>query len=112
MWLRRRLGRLPPLRLAISSSFGRNLEIVQLLWLPAGSRRLHSDLEVLRAKLAALTGPVVVVDICSGKDSFSAALIPEFPNVHVLNYDKAGPDPRFFRVANARECIQTCACFW
>ena len=58
---------------------------------PAFAQRL----EVLRGKLAALDGPVVVVDVCSGKDSFSAALIPEFPNVHVLNYDKAGPDPRF-----------------
>jgi hypothetical protein len=48
-----------------------------------------------RAKLAALGGPAVVVDVCSGKGSFSAALIPEFPNVHVLNYDKVGPDPRY-----------------
>jgi len=58
---------------------------------PAFERRL----EVLRGKLAALKGPVVVVDVCSGKDSFSAALIPEFPNVHVLNYDKTGPDPQY-----------------
>jgi hypothetical protein len=58
---------------------------------PAFEQRL----EVLRTKLAALDGPAVVVDLCSGKGSFSAALIPEFPNVHVLNYDKVGPDPRY-----------------
>ena len=58
---------------------------------PAFQQRL----EVLRAKLAALNGPAVVVDVCSGKDSFSASLIPEFSNLHVLNYDKTGPDPRY-----------------
>jgi len=58
---------------------------------PAFEQRL----EVLRTKLAALDGPAVVVDLCSGKGSFSAALIPEFPNVHVLNYDKVGPDPHY-----------------
>ena len=36
--------------------------------------------QLLRAKLATLRGPVVVVDVCSGGCSYSQ-LIPEYPNL-------------------------------
>ena len=53
-------------------------------------------LNVLRDKLASLHGPVVVVDVCSGGCSYSQ-LIPEYPNLHVLNYDRVGPRTKNLR---------------
>jgi hypothetical protein len=47
-------------------------------------------LQLLRDKLASLHGPVVVVDVCSGGCSYSQ-LIPDYPNLYVLNYDRLGP---------------------
>ena len=52
--------------------------------------------QLLRAKLASLRGPVVVVDVCSGGCSYSQ-LIPEYPNLYVINYDKVGPRKRHLR---------------
>ena len=53
-------------------------------------------LQLLRDKLASLRGPVVVVDVCSGGCSYSQ-LIPQYPNLYVLNYDRVGPRQKNLR---------------